>query len=96
MSAIDLSCVQGLLYPSSYDVLRHWTVPDERSRTGATVLTGIKLQCRLDCIRIFTALRILTKTLSKTAIYSSFGVAIATRRHQIIWCHPVAMAACCC
>ena len=29
-----------MLYPSCYDVLRHWTVPEERSRTGATVLTG--------------------------------------------------------
>jgi MFS family permease len=32
--------VEGLLYPSCYDVMRHWTMPEERSRTGATVLTG--------------------------------------------------------
>jgi len=40
MTAVNLSDVQGLLYPSCYDVLRHWTVPEERSRTGTTVLTG--------------------------------------------------------
>lgn len=32
--------IEGLLYPSTYDVLRHWSVPEERSRAGATVLTG--------------------------------------------------------
>jgi len=37
--------VQGLVYPSCYDVLRHWTVPEERSRTGATVLTGKMFVC---------------------------------------------------
>jgi len=43
-----MSCVQGLLYPSCYDVLRHWTVPEERSRTGATVLTGKALILLID------------------------------------------------
>jgi len=40
MSAVNVSGVQGMLYPSCYDVLRHWTMPEERSRTGTTVLTG--------------------------------------------------------
>ena len=32
---------EGLLYPSCYAVMRHWTTPDERSRMGAIVLTGV-------------------------------------------------------
>ncbi|ESO07480.1 hypothetical protein HELRODRAFT_170012 [Helobdella robusta] len=32
--------VEGMLYPSCYDVLRIWSLPEEKSRMGATVLTG--------------------------------------------------------
>lgn len=32
--------IEGVLYPSCYDVLRIWSLPEEKSRMGATVLTG--------------------------------------------------------
>ncbi|XP_041366037.1 vesicular glutamate transporter 2-like isoform X2 [Gigantopelta aegis] len=31
---------EGLLYPACYGILRHWSTPQERGRTGSTVLTG--------------------------------------------------------
>lgn len=37
---------EGLLFPSSYAVMRHWAIPEERSRMGAVVLTGAPKHCR--------------------------------------------------
>ncbi|XP_071099907.1 vesicular glutamate transporter 2.2-like [Haliotis cracherodii] len=31
---------EGLLYPSCYGILRHWSTPQERGRLGSAVLTG--------------------------------------------------------
>ena len=31
---------EGVLFPSCYAIMRHWTTPEERSRMGAIVLTG--------------------------------------------------------
>lgn len=31
---------EGLLYPSCYGILRHWSTPQERGRVGSLVLTG--------------------------------------------------------
>ena len=31
---------EGVLYPSCYAILRHWSVPQERGRMGAIMLTG--------------------------------------------------------
>ena len=32
---------EGILYPSCYAVMRHWTTPRELSRLGGMVLTGV-------------------------------------------------------
>ncbi|CAD5111620.1 DgyrCDS916 [Dimorphilus gyrociliatus] len=32
---------EGLLFPSSYAIMRHWVTPEEKSRMGSVVLTGV-------------------------------------------------------
>ena len=40
MSLIFPHLFQGLFFPASYAILRHWATPAERSRMGAILLTG--------------------------------------------------------
>lgn len=71
---------QGFLFPSCYAVLRHWTIPEERSRMGAITLFGEERAA------VAIAVVTLTQTLTLEPDSYSCGAAAAAAVTCLLTC----------